>query len=88
MKSQVWTVGESVRDVGTGPHCQSHLSQKGNALKGSDPLFQPDQIPAAENQEEQGRGVTEQNLIWPEHWPIAIAKRTRTRPADSQRWSR
>lgn len=58
---------EGVRDAGTGSRCRSHLLCKGNALEGSDPLSQPDQIPAAENQEDRGSGVTEQNLIWPTH---------------------
>lgn len=61
--------GEAVRDAGTGSRCRSRLLWKGNALKGSDPLFQPDQIPAAENQEDRGGGVTEQNLIWATHGP-------------------
>lgn len=46
--------------------------RKGNAVEGSDSLFLPVQIPDAENQEDQGRGVTEQNLIWPAHWSICI----------------
>lgn len=57
----------------TGAHCRSHLLWKGNAVEGSDPLFLPVQIPATENQEDWGRGVTEQNLIWPAHWSIGIA---------------
>lgn len=57
----------------TGAHYRSHLLWKGNAAEGSDPLFLPVQIPAAENQEARGRGVTEQNLIWPAHWSIGIA---------------
>lgn len=56
----------------TGAHNRSHLLQKGNAVEGSDPQFLPVQIPDAENQEDQGRGVTEQNLIWLAHWSICI----------------
>ncbi|TNN74976.1 hypothetical protein EYF80_014721 [Liparis tanakae] len=37
----------------------------GNAVEGSDRVFLPVQIPGAENQEDRGRGVTEQNLIRP-----------------------
>lgn len=46
--------------------------ERGNAVEGSDPLFLPVQIPGAENQEERGRGVTEQNLIWPAHCSIGM----------------
>lgn len=33
----------------------------------------PVQTPGAEKQEDRGRGVTEQNLIWPAHCSIGIA---------------
>lgn len=73
-----------IRDHGTRPEAQPALQEliievtsceRGNAVEGSDPLFLPVQIPAAENQEERGRGVTEQNLIWPAHWSIGIEAR-------------
>lgn len=46
--------------------------EKGNAVEGSDPLFLPGKIPDAENQEDRGREVTEQNLIWLVHCSIGI----------------
>lgn len=71
----------------TEPHYRIHLFQKGNALEGSDPLFLPVQIPAAENQEKQGQGwpstimcrLSISPLVW--SWV-----RVRTQPVNSHHW--
>lgn len=65
-------MGHSSRQASvTEAHNRNHLLRKGNAAEGSDPLFLPVQIPGAANQEDQGRGVTKQNLIWPAQWSIS-----------------
>lgn len=57
-------------------------------LQGGTLYSLPVQIPAAENQEARGRGVTRQNLICPAHWPAGtegLEARTSRPPANAHR---